>query len=118
MALTVEFDYYNNNPLLRLRGEPSPDSLPKLALAAELHFRTATGLYLLDLGNLDIADSLFISSLLSLHLRYAKGPSRLVLLNVGPRLGNALVATGLDQVLHLDEAVLPPGEVYASGLST
>ena len=117
MALTVEFDYYNNNPLLRLRGEPEPASLPKLAMAAELHFRTATGLYLLDLGSMDLSDSLFISSLLSLHLRYAKGPSRLVLLNVGPRLGNALVATGLDQVLHLEEASLPPNESYAQGFT-
>jgi anti-anti-sigma regulatory factor len=112
MSLQVIFDYFNNLPLLKLMGSGDLIAIDKLNHAVDLHFLGKHKQFFMELSLLDSADSMFLSNLLTLHLRFNKNQTPLILLNPGNRVANVFVATGLDNVLHLDELELPAQEIF------
>lgn len=118
MALHVEFDYYSNNPLIRISGMSDLSAIDKIQAAIALHFRSGFPRFYLDLAGIEYVDSMLVSTLLNLHLQYMKAGTPMVLLNLSQRMANVLVATGLDRVLQLEEQQLPSREVFAGTLPT
>lgn len=116
MALYFEFDYYSNNPLIRMQGQSDLTGLDKFLKAVELHFPPQRPCGYLDMSQVDYMDSLLISKILETHLKMKHASQKLIIANPSSRVSSILIATGLDSVLNLEEIPLAGQEEYLNTL--